>query len=753
MVIKDNKLTVMMKGLSKEQKENLRCIRNVMTTFWANNSILSDFTDHGIDHSYRVVDYAHDIVKSTKKELTKEDRYLLLASIYLHDIGNQCYPDRPLLEKIADIAKEIATDKRLKFNKPEFTSNSAMDLSPEEQSFIRENHSLLTAAMIKFYSDSKEYLDLHNALIPFKRSIDDLADICLYHSKHDIMRCDTKLSFGNGNKKLIAVILRLADELDISYKRLKKENFNFLCRDPEKLIYWYMHKYTVITIINNTIFFEVTLPEKYIVKYGHIFLASVIKKFHDKNKSLLQYLNENGYAIKMAHINERKKILKNDICRISKNSPDEIPENVLNEFMKLEHKESDKFKHKISPITRCRYIRDLDNLSQKIEVDILKNKKDYNILVLGDIMLDRTMHVISPNYDQVQIHDQLNVSILVSKDDKLYDTLRVLSPDRSSLGGAAGTVTALLEIPNVKIDVIGIIGNDMEGSEVSKLFNNLKRSNDLRNSKLKFIPIIIEDYPTVTKNYYHCHSKTHQNPKVDTYRFDREDNKLIYKNLNKYKNYFEIALEKTETHYDCIIINDYEKGMINDYVIEYIKNKFKDKKTHIYVDPKYNFRRYEELNIKAILPNIKEAYMGPLGSGNANEEEAKIRVNLSDLYDEDYEPLGECLPRCDSVVIKADSNGAILYRKNDNKSFTMEYIHSYPIDESNLKDNIGCGDTFDAYFIIGRLKGYSFQTSINLANVAAGVKRKNELGEVVSPEDVHSEFISFKNRGTSFVFS
>jgi len=392
----------------------------------------------------------------------------------------------------------------------------------------------------------------------------------------------------------------------------------------------------------------------------------------------------------------------------------------------------------------------LENLREIIHNDILHNKDEFNILVLGDVMLDSTMYMIDTAFDQVYDHGNIisRVSTLLTED-KLINDLKIASSDRRSLGGAAGIVTALLEIPKIHVDMVGVIGEDREGNEIRELFRNLKNC-----THSKFYPIVIDKYPTVTKNYFHhvnLHHRGEQTP--ITYRYDREDRTLINDHIDEYENNFIIVLKKIEkiaakkdTKYDCIIINDYEKGTINSFVIEWLQNiqdKYKD--ILIFVDPKYKFKRYKNIRIKAIIPNIKEASMGVKEFSGMPEKFVTDNVSKSELNDKDYNILKDYLDKCDSFIIKSDKNGAVIYSKDDN--YSKIEVPSFQIDKSLEKSNIGCGDTFDAYFLLGQLKGYSLQDSVKLANIAAGIKRKKELGEVVSPQEIDKELTTlFKNK-------
>jgi hypothetical protein len=69
---------------------SLTLIRGVMENIWANDAprIVKDYTDHGEEHSKRIAFFAEKLLHANPDaEFSKQEIYLLLAGIYLHDIG------------------------------------------------------------------------------------------------------------------------------------------------------------------------------------------------------------------------------------------------------------------------------------------------------------------------------------------------------------------------------------------------------------------------------------------------------------------------------------------------------------------------------------------------------------------------------------------------------------------------------------------------------------------------------------------
>jgi len=72
---------------------SLELMRQAAEDIWAADAprIIRDFTDHGIDHSERLASFASKLLEANDgRPILPQEMYVLLAGIYLHDIGMQC---------------------------------------------------------------------------------------------------------------------------------------------------------------------------------------------------------------------------------------------------------------------------------------------------------------------------------------------------------------------------------------------------------------------------------------------------------------------------------------------------------------------------------------------------------------------------------------------------------------------------------------------------------------------------------------
>jgi hypothetical protein len=137
--------TELLKSVTDDRlRSSLEKIREAVEDIWADDAprVIQDYTDHGIKHSERLADFVNKLLQSNDgRNLSAQEMYLLLASIYLHDIGMQC--DVVKFPKIKERAEALGAKFEIKF-----TAKTASKYSIEEQKDIRRNHQYLSAAWI-----------------------------------------------------------------------------------------------------------------------------------------------------------------------------------------------------------------------------------------------------------------------------------------------------------------------------------------------------------------------------------------------------------------------------------------------------------------------------------------------------------------------------------------------------------------------------------------------------------------------------
>ena len=154
---------------------------------------------------------------------------------------------------------------------------------------------------------------------------------------------------------------------------------------------------------------------------------------------------------------------------------------------------------------------------------------------------------------------------------------------------------------------------------------------------------------------------------------------------------------------DCILFQDYDKGMLNEFSITQIIKKANKSNIPTVVDPKKkNFSFYK--NVTLFKPNFKELKEGLNIQGNKRklilEESAKI------LHSQNI----------DNVFITLSENGIFVSYKNKNK-FISKIIPGTP---RNVADVSGAGDTVAAVASM-LLNDINIEEIAKISNMAGGI--------------------------------
>jgi hypothetical protein len=103
----------------------------------------------------------------------------------------------------------------------------------------------------------------------------------------------------NGRKRLIATILRFADELDIDINRIADDAYDAFRIPSYNELHWWLHRQTTIDFNEgtNSISIIIRLHPDDLRKYGSSIKSLIIEKFKIKNQALLNILVQNGFLI------------------------------------------------------------------------------------------------------------------------------------------------------------------------------------------------------------------------------------------------------------------------------------------------------------------------------------------------------------------------------------------------------------------------------------------------------------------------
>lgn len=319
---------------------------------------------------------------------------------------------------------------------------------------------------------------------------------------------------------------------------------------------------------------------------------------------------------------------------------------------------------------------------------MLSNVSQRKILVIGDVMLDRYFIGNSSRLSQ-----EAPVPILLKKNEKIV------------LGGAAN-VAYNLKRAGQSVSIMTVVGNDRLGN----IFKRILKENDIDSS----LVINDEERNTTVKTRFIGQNNTQM------FRYDEEDTIEINSSI---KETMENLLNKCVADYDLVIISDYNKGLLKSKhtaSLINICNKFNKK---VLIDIKeFNYEKYK--NAYLIKPNLDELAgitKMPVDSQENIEKAARVLREKTN---------------CSYVLATRGKDGMTLVGE--------DIVRNYSCLSREVYDVTGAGDTVISYLAVGIANDIDLDSSIQIANNAAGVKvgRMGTYG--VTIEDI-IDYINIEN--------
>jgi len=301
-------------------------------------------------------------------------------------------------------------------------------------------------------------------------------------------------------------------------------------------------------------------------------------------------------------------------------------------------------------------------MNKKRYIEIADKFKDARILTIGDVMLDKyiwgKVERISPEAP-VQVVEVQKITYIP--------------------GGAANVANNIASLCG-RAWILGIVGNDESRDILKKELLSLKID-----------PIFITvNRPTTKKVRVIGHSQ-------QLMRLDFEKRSPIdRKNTDKIIDYVRELIPSL----DCVVISDYAKGIVTEYLIERLKDVSAGTGIRIIIDPKpKNMKYYREVDL--ITPNHKEA------------------ARFADIEEETGEDLiliGKKLLEnlSSNILITRGEKGMSLFEKNGR-------ITHIPTKARQVYDVTGAGDTVVSAAALALAVGADFPDAAAVANYAAGV--------------------------------
>ena len=291
-------------------KTSLKRIKQEVIPIWEGGQVIPHYTKHGIDHSKEIIEYLGKILQDHPDLLNEYERFVLLASAYLHDIGMQ-FPEYAGLPKKA-----------------------VNEYTDEELEKIRENHHIASAEIIeKIASGSDPEL---SKLIPVlmsedcKNFVKFIAKVSKYHRKLDIEDLEETSVLGETIRlPLLAALLRLADTLDRTFQRVIIARLKQVDIPVKSKFIWWGHYYCQsVEVEEGKVKLYFRFPERYKK-------TEIEEAFKDRLKRAIEDDYNTVYDVLFKYnirLYKEVKIEKVDYSKTLEPLPEEVEEYIYKEI-------------------------------------------------------------------------------------------------------------------------------------------------------------------------------------------------------------------------------------------------------------------------------------------------------------------------------------------------------------------------------------------------------------------------------------
>ena len=311
---------------------------------------------------------------------------------------------------------------------------------------------------------------------------------------------------------------------------------------------------------------------------------------------------------------------------------------------------------------------------------IIDNFSKARILVVGDLILDE---YVSGSVNRISQEAPVPV---------VWANKRTYVP-----GGAANGANNIHSL-DAKVCLVGVIGKDINANI---LLSELKK----RGIDTQGVFIDSERHTTLKTRIV---AGSQQIVRIDWEHIDSLPEQLNSKIIR--------FIEKNIDNFDAIIIEDYDKGVINTQLFSAVIELAHNHNKIIVVDPKeQHFLYYRK--VTSITPNRRELE-NAIRNLKIKDTENKFKVNDDRLFtDKDIELAATQILEyleLESILVTLGEHGMKLFEK----SGTITHI---PTVAQEVFDVSGAGDTVAACFTLALACGATKLEAAHIANFAAGI--------------------------------
>lgn len=258
------------------------------------------YTDHSLRHSERVIEKLNGLTEALMKDpdhrLSTTEIYVLLAAAYLHDIGMQDQRHTKDMEWIREHHHELTREMIFEYLEQR---NKFIKLGLPRISIIDRVVALVAEAHreVNLFQDSLDEF-VHNTEVTYnietiiRTETTRHGETVKYTEK--IYNTETKYTTETIRPRLLAALLRFADELDIDHRRVNMDRLKLMQAPIDSYLHWYLcHYVSDVRIENEYITICYRFPKE-CSHYEVLITLLVERKIRDELKELKDIFRRNG---------------------------------------------------------------------------------------------------------------------------------------------------------------------------------------------------------------------------------------------------------------------------------------------------------------------------------------------------------------------------------------------------------------------------------------------------------------------------
>ncbi|MDF2476412.1 MAG: Bifunctional protein HldE [Sphingobacterium sp.] len=305
--------------------------------------------------------------------------------------------------------------------------------------------------------------------------------------------------------------------------------------------------------------------------------------------------------------------------------------------------------------------------------NFLSNFKNFSILVIGDLILDKYLQGVT-----TRINPEAPVPVV----DILSETLRL---------GGAGNAAFNLKKLGAKVTFFSVIGNDENG----RLAMDMLKSENIDGQL-----IVSDERATIVKTRVIAGSQV-------VVRYDQGTDSEVSREVEE--KLISLICSNHE-NYDAILISDYNKGLLSGHFVLRLKKVQTVNRKFIAIDSK-RLGFFKELSPDLVKPNYSEL-VSLLDLRSQNVERKKQISELgSNIYNSTHAFI---------TAVTLDKEGSLIFEAGN-------YMYWCPPHKIEPHHTSGAGDTYMGAFLLSILSKIPIPQAAEIASTAAriGLEKKN----------------------------